>query len=148
MADQAAQDYQSHRMYVPGFHIAAFGILVINFLWTLYGLIWGGGGIPGRVDSFLLAIGLLLLFLYVRQFPLRVQDRVIILEEKLRLGELLPPELRSRITELTRGQLIALRFASDAEVPALARKVLDEKITGREDIKKLIKDWRPDHLRA
>lgn len=149
MPDQAAQDYTTHRRFVPGFHFVTAGILVINLLWTLYRLIWSGGGsIHDRVINLLVAVALVLLFLYIRQFPLTVQDRVIMLEERLRLGDLLPPDLRPRVAELTRGQLVALRFASDAETPELVRKVLDEKITGRENIKKLIKDWRPDHLRA
>jgi hypothetical protein len=81
-------------------------------------------------------------------FALKVQDRVIRLEERLRCQRLLPADLQPRITEFAAGQLIALRFASDAELPALARKVLDEKLTERKAIKQLIKNWKPDYLRA
>jgi hypothetical protein len=77
-----------------------------------------------------------------------VQDRVIRLEEQLRMQRLLPDGLKSRIGEFTTPQLVALRFASDAELPALARRVLDEKLTRKRDIKALIQTWRPDELRA
>ena len=79
---------------------------------------------------------------------MKVQDRVIRLEERLRLAQLLPPDLAPRIHELGAGQLLALRFAGDEEIPDLTRKVLDEKIRGREEIKKLIRHWRPDRMRA
>jgi len=77
-----------------------------------------------------------------------VQDRVIRLEMRLRLQQLLAQDLRVRIPEFTVGQLVALRFASDAELPDLARKTLDEKLTDRKAIKKMIRDWQPDELRA
>jgi hypothetical protein len=67
---------------------------------------------------------------------------------QLRLQSLLPPDLRARISEFTVAQLVALRFASDAELPALARKVLDEHLIERKAIKKMIRDWQPDMLRA
>jgi hypothetical protein len=66
----------------------------------------------------------------------------------LRLQGILPPDLLPRIPEFEVAQLIALRFASDAELPGLARKVLDEKMTDRKAIKKMVKDWQPDLLRA
>ena len=77
-----------------------------------------------------------------------VQDRVIRLEERLRCERLLPQDLHARIVEFEPGQLISLRFASDAEFPTLARKVLNEKMTDRKAIKQQIKDWRADFLRA
>jgi uncharacterized Fe-S cluster-containing MiaB family protein len=77
-----------------------------------------------------------------------VQDRLIRLEERLRYERLLSEELRWRADELTVDQFVSLRFASDEELPALMRKALDEKLTGRKAIKQLIKNWRPDYLRA
>ncbi len=87
-------------------------------------------------------------FLFARLFALSVQDRVIRLEERLRCERLLPPDLQPRIVEFEPAQLVALRFASDAELPGLARKVLDEKLKDRKAIKQLMKTWRPDYLRA
>ena len=83
-----------------------------------------------------------------RIFALTVQDRVIRLEMRLRLRELLPPDLQPRIGEFTRHQLVAMRFASDRELPAIARKVLDERLEDRKAIKLLVQEWEADHLRA
>jgi hypothetical protein len=96
----------------------------------------------------LTSVALLLGFLLARMFALSVQDRVIRLEERLRCERLLPPDLQARIVEFEPGQLVSLRFACDAELPALARKVLDEKMTDRKAIKQQIKSWRSDYLRA
>jgi hypothetical protein len=83
-----------------------------------------------------------------RGMALKVQDRVIRLEERLRFERMLPTDMHSRIGEFTTDQLVALRFASNAELPELARKVLDENVKGRKEIKRMIKTWRPDFLRA
>ena len=147
MADQT---FATHRKFVPGFHFLTFGILVINFLWSVYRAIRPfepGMPVFDRLMTVLVAIALMLLAWYVRVFPLRAQDRVIRLEERRRLEKLLPADLRGRIGELSTGQLIALRFAGDAEVVDLTRIVLDQKITSQDDIKKKIRDWRADHLR-
>ena len=106
---------------------------------------------PAVVDSAIAAamgIVLAMVFVTLRVFALTVQDRVIRLEMRLRLRELLPADLQTRIPEFTHHQLVALRFASDRELPALARKVLDEHLTDRRKIKLLIQDWQADHLRA
>jgi hypothetical protein len=84
----------------------------------------------------------------VRGMVLKVQDRVIRLEERLRFERVLPADLHPRIGEFTIDQLVALRFASNAELPELARKVLDEKLNDRKAIKQMIKTWRPDYARA
>jgi hypothetical protein len=83
----------------------------------------------------------------IRLYALRVQDRIIRLEERLRLSGILADPLRSRIGELTEGQLIGLRFASDEELPALVQRTLDEKLS-RADVKKAVKVWRPDEWRV
>ena len=96
----------------------------------------------------LMALALIVGFFSARLFALSVQDRVIRLEERLRYQRLLPADLQLRIEEFTVAQLVSLRFASDAELPALARKVLDEKLNERKAIKQLVKNWKPDYLRA
>jgi hypothetical protein len=146
MANQKPQNFQNHVRIVPLFQFV-FLVFVINLGWTIRHLV--KSGIRFRsVLTVLMAAALLILYFYTRRFALTVQDRVIRLEMRLRLTELLPGELRPRIPEFTVGQLVALRFASDAELPALARKVLEEKINDRKTIKQLIKDWQADNLRA
>lgn len=143
------QNYATHAKYVPGYHFVAFGILAINLLWSLFRLVKGLPEVPiyDRVLSVAVALALILMAWYLRIFPLKAQDRVIRLEETLRLERLLPADLRPRISELRPGQLIALRFASDEELPELTRKVLEQKIASPDEIKKLIGTWRADHLR-
>jgi len=119
----------------------------IHFGWQIYRWKAARFTLDG-FESILLAAALLIGFLYARLFALRVQDRVIRLEERLRCQRLLPADLQPRIVEFTAGQLVALRFGSDDELPALARKVLDDKLTERKAIKQLIKNWKPDYLRA
>jgi hypothetical protein len=145
MAAAVPQSYANHRRYVPAYHVVAFGLLLLNLVYWVYALWRYRTGL--QVDGILLAVALLILFFYVRIFTLTVQDRVIRLEERLRLARLCP-DLGPRVDELTHDQLVALRFASDAELPALTRRVLDEKIADREAIKKQIQSWRADDLRA
>jgi hypothetical protein len=96
----------------------------------------------------LLAFALILVFFYARIFALRAQDRVIRLEERLRLAELLPPDQKHTIGQLTTSQLIGLRFASDGEVAALVATVRAEGIEDRDEIKKRVTNWRADHQRV
>ncbi len=147
------QNFGNHARLVTGFHKVALPIFALNFFWSIYRVMrsFSGDSIFARLDAFLvllLAVALLLLFFYARTFPLTVQDRVIRLEMTLRLGQLLPPDLRPRVHELTVGQLVALRFASDADLPELARRVLAENLTDRKAIKRSIKNWKPDFLRV
>ena len=93
------------------------------------------------------AFALLIVAFFARVFALGAQDRVIRLEERLRMQHLLPDDLKPRINDFTTNQMIALRFASDAELPDLARKVLDENIGERKAVKQLIKTWRADYQR-
>ena len=141
------QNFGNHTKFVPLFHIVVLGVLALNFGWSIYRWKTAGFSLDGLV-AVLLAAVLILLAFFSRIFALTVQDRVIRLEERLRYERLLPADLRPRIGEFTVGQLVSMRFASDAELPALARKVLDEKLTDRKAIKQAIKNWKPDYLRA
>jgi hypothetical protein len=141
------QDFTHHTRVVPVYHFFAIPVMVINFVWSLFRLRTLGFSFAG-VFGVLLAAALVVLVFYARLFPLAVQDRLIRLEERLRCERLLPADLRPRIGEFSADQLVALRFACDAELPLLARKVLDEKLTERKAIKKLIKNWKPDYQRA
>ena len=146
MAERKPQTYENHARFVPTYHFVAFGILVINLGWSIWTLIKAPSG--GAVMALLLAVALLLVTFHSRTFPLTVQDRVIRLEMRLRLHEVLPDDLRPRIGELTRSQLVALRFAGDGELPDLVREVLEGRLAGATAIKQKIKDWQPDYFRC
>ncbi len=141
------QSFANHTKFVPSFHFFALPIIVINFEWSLYRLRQLGISFEG-IFGVVLAAAFVVLVFRARLFALAVQDRVIRLEELLRYERVLPEELRWRSDELTVNQFVSLRFASDEELPALMRKVLDEKLAERKAIKQLIKSWRPDYLRA
>jgi Family of unknown function (DUF6526) len=145
----AEQSYANHTKYVPGFHFVTFGILAINVIWSLFRLFWGlpGTNLFDRLLNVAVAAALVMLAWYARTFPLRAQDRIVRLEERLRLERLLPADLKPRIGELRAGQLIALRFASDEELPDLTRAVLAGEVTAPGEIKKRVRDWRADHFR-
>jgi hypothetical protein len=140
------QNFENHAKFVPAFHFVVMPIFLLNFFWSIYRL--AHGFTMGAVVSFLLAVAFILLALTGRMFALTVQDRVIRLEMRLRVQQLLPVDLRARIPEFTVAQLVSMRFASDEELPELARKVLDEKLTDRKAIKKLVRNWQADLLRA
>ncbi len=140
------QNFENHTKLVPAFHFVVLPIFAINLVWSLYRIAHVFSA--ESVISLLLAVAFVLLALYSRMFSLTVQDRVIRLEMQLRMQQLLPADLKPRIPEFTVAQLVSLRFASDAELPGLARKVLDEKMNDRKAIKKMIQNWQPDLLRA
>lgn len=142
----AKQNFENHMKFVPAYHVVTFGIFVINFFWWIYQTIHAPSA--QAVVSLLLSVAFILLFFYARIFALTVQDRVIRLEMRLRMQQLLPAALLARVPEFSVGQLVALRFASDEELPALAQKVLDEKLEDRKAIKALVKNWQSDFLRA
>jgi hypothetical protein len=138
------QDFKNHSRYVPLFHFVTVGLLAINFVHAARRLL------PFSAESFYpmsLATALILMVWFVRAFPVTVQDRVIRLEEKLRLDKL-APELAVGFDSFSPQQWTALRFASDAELPGLARDVLAGKLTKPDDIKRAVKVWRPDNVRV
>jgi Family of unknown function (DUF6526) len=146
MAEDPVQSFKNHAKLVPLFHFVTLPILLVNSLWTIVQAVRRPGG--DTIIAALVGVALILLALLARSFALRVQDRVIRLEMRLRLRELLPPDLVPRIDELRPRQLVALRFAGDRELPALVRRVLDERLQDSKAIKQLIADWQADHLRA
>lgn len=141
MADRA-QTYATHRKFVPLFHYVLLPILLGNLLLALYYLV-RAPGLPS-VWAVAMGVALILSALFARVFALGAQDRVIRLEERMRMRELLPATLAPRVNEFTRDQLVALRFASDAELPELAAAVLTNDLRKRDDIKKMVKTWRAD----
>jgi hypothetical protein len=146
MSAEPVQSFKNHTRLVPPFHFVVMPILVANVISAAYRAFTRPGW--DTALSALVGVALVLLALLARSFALRVQDRVIRLEMRLRLRELLPPDLVPRISELRPRQLVALRFAGDRELPALTRRVLDERLEDAKAIKQMITDWQGDHLRA
>ena len=145
MADQT-QTLGTHRRWIPAWHFFAVPILLINVFVMAVNFVRDPRLINGW--AVLVAIALFLGIFLSRSMPLRAQDRIIRLEERGRLERVLPADLRGRIGDLTADQLIGLRFAPDDEVPELARRALGGELKTRADIKRAIRNWRPDHLRV
>lgn len=141
------QNYSNHVRWVPAYHFFVVPVFILNFLWCIFRLVRPGFSWDG-VIHLLMAAALIVFSLIARLFALTVQDRVIRMEERQRLARLLPEDLRPQIGDFTRSQLVALRFASDEELPGLARKVLNDKVTEIKAIKQMVKNWRADYLRA
>jgi len=146
MANAKVQTFENHARIIPAYHQLTFGLIVVNLVYRIY--VTAVAFSMDAVMSLFVAVALVMLFFFARLFALRVQDRVIRLEMRMRLAQLLPADLRGRINEFTVNQLCSLRFASDAELAELARKVLDEKLDDRKSIKKMIRNWEADWLRA
>jgi hypothetical protein len=152
MAEAKPQNYANHTRFDPPFHFflgPLFGLALLLSLIHFFAHV-ASNNLRENVHSFvliLLAVGFLLIVFKERLYALKVQDRVIRLEERLRLAQLLQEPLRSRIPELSEDHLCGLRFASDAEVPKLVERALNEKLS-RKDIKKAIQNWRPDYWRV
>jgi Family of unknown function (DUF6526) len=141
-----AQSFRNHARIVPAYHVGVFVPFLANFIWATYRLI---GMFSGETFiAFLVSIALLLMFFSLRVQVLTVQDRVIRLEMRLRLRNLLPPDLQDHISGLSHKQLVALRFAGDAELPALVREVLAGTLKTQKDIKARVREWQADYLRA
>ena len=141
MANQpSAQNFQNHAKYVPLFHFVAVPILITNFIWSAYRAAMAPSW--PTVLAALVAAAMVITIFLARVFALKVQDRVIRLEMRLRLRDVLSTELRGRIPELTRPQLVALRFASDAELPELVRDVLVGGLSTKKATKERVKKLR------
>ena len=152
MSQTGTQTYANHRRLDPAFHLFVIPVFALGVVLSLvhFFVHLRESDFRDNFHAFLLivlAVALLTLVLKTRLYALKVQDRVIRLEERIRLVQLLPEPLRARVPELTAGQLIALRFASDAELPALAQRAMNEKLKSGE-IKKAIQNWRADYWRV
>lgn len=139
------QSAASHAKMVPLFHYAAFGLL---FVPTVYFLTATATAFSvENLMRALFAVGVVLLFWFTRTFPLGVQDRVIRLEERLRMRRVLPADMHDRIEEIPTSLLIGLRFAPDDELTELTRRVLAGELADRKAVKGAIRSWRADHQR-
>jgi Family of unknown function (DUF6526) len=145
MATDSPQSFATHRRFDPLFHFLALPVVGLSVIAAIVHAIQR----PSWFSAWLvlLIVALVVVTLKARMYALRVQDRLIRLEERLRLRDLVDEPLRSRIDELTEGQLIGLRFASDAELPALVEAALAKQLS-KAEIKKSITSWRGDYFRV
>jgi hypothetical protein len=145
-ANTPSQSYSNHVRRLPAPYVAACLVLALAAAGALAEIVLRPSILAAAL---LLAVAAAGIFAwYVRINALIVQNRVIRLEERLRLARLLPAELAGRIDELDIRQLVALRFASDGELVELVRAVLDGRLVGADAIKRAVRDWRGDWLRV
>ena len=147
MSQAQPQNYANHARMIPAFHFVALPILAINLFWSM-GQVVANEGSFETLLAVCVALALVIIALCARLFALWAQDRVIRLEMRLKLTEILPDELKFRIGELSTSHLVALRFASDAELPDLVRKVLGGSLTEGKAIKQAITSWQADYQRV
>lgn len=148
MSKSTPQSLKNHGRLDPPYHVVLGFVLVANLVFSVFHLV------RHRVDApissswiVVLSVTAFIAIIRLRTYPLKVQDRVIRLEERIRLQALAPTEWHGQIFRLTEGQLIGLRFAGDDEVVALAKQALEENLN-RKQIKERIKNWRPDDWRV
>jgi len=145
MAERTPQTLANHVRRDPPFHYFLLPVLAISWIVSVVVLVRRPCFLHFWIVVFVTAV--IAIAFKTRLYALKVQDRVIRLEERLRLATLLPDSVRPQIARLTEGQLVALRFASDEEVPALVERTLSANLAPA-DIKKAIKNWRPDYWRV
>ena len=145
MAEKRPQTFANHRRLDPLYHLFALPIFGLSVIWSVVHFI-RHPGVPSAI-AFVVLTAATVVALKARTYSLRVQDRVIRLEERLRLALALSEPLRSRSLELTEAQLVGLRFSSDAELPGLCERTLSQNLS-RADIKKSIQNWRADDWRV
>ena len=140
------QTYKNHVRWHAPHHFVLMPILLVNFIYAIVRLVQDPT--IDRAEFLLLSIGLLIVGVLARLNALRVQDRLIRLEEKIRYEKVLPADLLSETGSLSRSQINALRFASDTELPALVRRTLDDEFQKNGEIKSAVTVWRADNLRV
>ena len=145
MAEQKTQTFENHARLDPAYHFFLAPVALLMVIGTIYELVKDPGLTTG--SHVVVAIWALVALFKIRLYALKVQDRVIRLEERLRMERLLPEGLKSRIPELTVGQIVALRFASDAELPSLVEKTMSGKLEPKA-IKQSVGNWRADYFRV
>ena len=143
---QTEQNYKSHARWLPPFHFFVLPVLLAYVLNSVRH-VWL---VPSLSSGFalLVAAALFMTAVLARNMALKAQDRVIRLEMRLRLREVLPPDLHPRIIKLTPEHMIGLRFASDGELPELVRQALSGTLTTTKSVKEAVKDWQADHHRV
>ncbi|MFI5311492.1 MAG: DUF6526 family protein [Gemmatimonadales bacterium] len=146
MAAERPQDLKNHRRWLPPFHFFALPVMLANVVATIWHVVRHPS--PWGYWQVVVAFALFTAVLMSRVMVSVVQDRVIRLEMRLRLRDVLPAALAARITDLTPKQLVGLRFACDAELPALVERCLAGELKNDEAVKKVVKTWQPDWLRA
>jgi hypothetical protein len=143
---QSTQTLKNHARLLPAYHFFVLPVLLLNFFIALRQIYLA----PSAISAWtaLMAAALFTLAVLARTMALTVQDRVIRLEMRLRLKDVLPWDLHGRINDLSPKQLVALRFASDGEMPALVREVLAGSLESQRAIKSRVQDWQGDFLRC
>ena len=139
------QNYDNHSKSPSKYFLLALGLIGAHMIWAFF--VMATAFSLSSLMSGLFTIAILMIAFYARRHALGVQDRVIRLEEQIRLERILGSESREEIHGMATEQLIGLRFASDGEVAALFRTIVEENIEDRKEIKKRVKVWRPDHQR-
>jgi hypothetical protein len=145
MSKSKPQDLGNHARIDPAFHSILFPVLAVNLIVSIVCAVRHPGFYPAWF--IVLSLAAFIVFYKLRMYPLKVQDRVIRLEERLRLQALAPAQWHAQLYRLNEDQLIALRFASDDEVVELARQALEHNLS-RKQIKERIKNWRADNWRV
>ena len=145
MSKSTQQNLKSHVRWDPPYHLNLGLILIANLFYAIVHL-WRQTNISSAW-FLVLSVVAFIPYLKMRSYPLKVQDRVIRLEERMRLQALAPAEWHAQIYRLTEDQLIGLRFAADDEVVELAKQALEHNLN-RKQIKERIKDWRADNWRV
>ena len=140
------QNFENHTRWHPAFHFFILPVMLVNFFWAVVMFVkapsWNSGW------WIVVSVALLMLATFVRTYSLKVQDRLIRLEEKLRYQQVLSPALAQQTSNLTVAQTVALRFAADEELEKLVDSVLSGKFVKTKDIKRAIKQWRADNFRV
>ena len=140
------QTYANHVRWYPPFHFVLAPLMLANLIYWIVRFYQNPGWDNGALV--VLAIALILMMFISRLFALRCQDRIIRLEERLRFQTVLDPETAAKAGGLRVGQIIALRFASDEELPELVKRVLNGELVSQKEIKLAVKNWRADNFRV